>query len=274
MPAAERGFALVTVLWAAMILAIVAAGVIATSRSETRIDHMRYRQAARDSVADAAINITLLRLLDPEPAAQPPVDGTPFAIGFAGRSVAMRAQDEAGVIDLNAAQEELLLRLLLAVGIDPVVAGSLADKILDWREAGLVSRLNGAKAADYRAAGFAYGPRGGPFESVAELRLLMGMTPSLFARIAPSLTVYSQTPWVDPQFSPPDVLAALLGQGSPVPAQTLAARAAGRHSPVISGHAFAIEAGFAAGGGWRVVRSAVVRLTGSVQRPFIVYRWR
>src|SRR5262249_5217354 len=153
------------------------------------------------------INIALLRLLDLSPARQPPVDGTPFTIDFAGRRVAMRAEDQAGKIDLNDAQEALLRRLLVAVGVDVLSADALVDKILDWREAGTGRRFNGAKAADYRDAGFAYGPRGGPFASVAELRLVMGVTPPLYARLVPSLTVYSQTPWVDPQFAPPDVLA-------------------------------------------------------------------
>jgi hypothetical protein len=97
------------------------------------------------------------------------------------------------------------------------------------------------------------------------------MSGALFDRIAPSLTVYSQTPWVDPQFSPPDVLAALLGRGAPAMAQALAARAAGQHGAVVPGHVFEIDAGF---DGLPIARSAVVRLTGSRQMPFIVYCWQ
>jgi general secretion pathway protein K len=269
----ERGFALVSVLWAAMILALIAASIITTARTETHVAHLRYRAAQREAIADAAINIALLRMLDPSPGAQPPVDGTPFTIDFAGQPMAMRVDDEAGKIDLNEARETLLHRLLAAVGIDALAADPLVDKILDWREPGIGRRLSGAKAPDYRDAGFAYGPRGGPFQSVAELRLVIGMTPALFDRIAPSLTVYSQTPWVDPQFAPPDVLAALLGRGAPAMSQELRARAAGRHGAVIAGHAFAIEAGFGAADPARIARSAVVRLTGSPERPFLVYRW-
>jgi general secretion pathway protein K len=269
----ERGFALLSVLWAAMILAVIAASIITTARTETRLAHLRYRAAQRDAIADAAINIALLRMLDPAPGVPPPVDGTPFAIGFAGDTVAMRIEDEAGKIDLNEAREALLHRLLAVVGVDALAAGSLVDKILDWREARIGRRLNGAKAPDYRDAGLAYGPRGGPFQSVAELRLVIGMAPELFGRIAPSLTVYSQTPWVDPQFAAPDVLAALLGRGAPALGQELRARAAGRHGAVIAGHAFAIAAGFGAADRVRIARTAVVRLTGSQDRPFLVYRW-
>ena len=123
----------------------------------------------------------------------------------------LTVQDEAGKIDLNMVQPDLLLRLLTSAGVDLMAAQTLADRILDWRDPGIGERLNGAKASEYRAAGYAYGPRNGPFESVEELKLVMGMTPDLFDAIAPALTVYSQTPWVDPTFAPPEVLRRLPG---------------------------------------------------------------
>jgi general secretion pathway protein K len=121
-PASQRGFALVTVLWAAMILAVIAASIIATGRTETRLAHTRYASAQLDAVADGAINIAILRMLDPSPAAHPPVDATPFTIEFAGHAVAMTAQDESGKVDINMAQEGLLRRLLVTVGVDGLAA--------------------------------------------------------------------------------------------------------------------------------------------------------
>jgi general secretion pathway protein K len=271
--AEQRGFALVTVLWAAMILALIAASIIATGRTETQLTHTRYTAAQLDAVAEGAINIAILRLLDPSPAAHPPVDATPFAIEFAGHAVAMSAQDESGKIDINTAQEGLLRRLLVAAGVDPLAAQALVDKILDWREASGGRRLNGAEIEDYRNAGFTYGPRNGPFESVEELQLLMDMNAPLFERLTPSLTVYSQTPWVDPAFAPADVLTALSGLGGPPVAQILNLRASGEHGAVMFGHAFAINARID-DDGLRVAKSAVVRLTGSAQVPVVVYRWR
>ena len=269
----ERGFALVTVLWAAMILAAIAASIIATARTEARLNHTRYAAARLGAIAEGAINIAILRMLDPAPAAHPPTDGTPFALRFAGRDVAMRITDEAGKIDLNLAQGELLRRLFVAVGVASDAAQALVDKILDWREAGIGRRLNGAKAEDYRAAGFSYGPRDGPFETVEELQLVMGMTPQLFARLAPSLTVYSQSAWIDPAFAPPDVLAALAGMGAVPASQILGERAAGADAPVMIGHAFTIAAEIDEPAGLRVQRAAIVRLTGSPKAPLLVYRW-
>jgi len=271
-PAGQRGFALVTVLWAAMILALIAASIIATGRTEARLAHTRYTAAQLDGVADGAINIAILRLLDPSPAVRPPVDATPFTIEFAGHAAVMDAQDESGKIDINMAQEGLLRRLLVTVGVDPLAAQALVDKILDWREASIGRRLNGAQAEDYRDAGFTYGPRNGPFESVEELQLVMGMNAPLFERIAPSLTVYSQSPWVDPAFAAREVLTALAGLGGPPAAGILNARASGKHGAVMFGHAFAINARID-DGGLRVAKRAVIRLTGSARAPIVVYRW-
>lgn len=272
-PAGQRGFALVTVLWAAMILALIAASITATGRTETQLTHTRYAMAQLDAMADGAINIAILRLLDPSPAAHPPVDATPFMVEFAGHPIAISVQDKSGKIDINMAQEGLLRRLFITVGIDPLGAQALVDKILDWREATIGRRLNGAKAEDYRDAGFAYGPRNGPFKSVEELQLVMGISAPLYERIAPSLTVYSQTPWVDPAFAPTDVLTALSGMGAPPVAQILKARTSGEHGGVMFGHAFAIRARID-DNGLRVAKSAVVRLTGAPQIPVVVYRWR
>jgi general secretion pathway protein K len=269
----ERGFALVMVLWAALILAVIAASIIATARSESRLENTRYATAQLGAIAEGAINITVLRMLDPAPAVHPSADGTPFALDFASRKVAMRVTDEAGKIDLNFAQGESLRRLIVAVGIEAQDAQALVDKILDWREAGIGRRLNGAKAEDYQDAGLSYGPREAPFETVEELQLVMGITPPLFERLAPSMTVYSQSAWVDPVFAPRDVLAALTRMGAGPLSDILARRTAGDEAPVVIGHSFTIDAEVDDPSGLRVRRSAVIRLTGSPKLPLIVYRW-
>jgi len=114
------------------------------------------------AIADAGLNIATLRLLDPRLSVQPPIDGSPFTVAFAGHQLRLGIQDEAGKIDLNTARDELLRRLFRSVGVDLETAQMLKDRILDWREPGIGKRLNGAKAPEYRAAGLAYGPRNGP----------------------------------------------------------------------------------------------------------------
>jgi general secretion pathway protein K len=270
----ECGFALVSVLCAAAILAIIVASVLATSRSEIRLAQQDQQIAELGAIAGGALNIAILRLLDPSVSMQPPVDATPFTVSFAGHALRLTVQDEAGKIDLNMVRPDLLLQLLISTGVDPIAAQTLADRILDWREPGIGKRLNGAKAPEYRAAGYAYGPRNGSFETVEELKLVMGMTPLLFEALAPVLTIYSQTPWVDPTSAPPEVLRALPGMDEGVIAGLLGARVAGGSTPVVKlGHAFTITAKADGQGGLLVRRSAVVRLTGRQNAPIWVYRW-
>jgi general secretion pathway protein K len=270
----QRGFALITVLWAAMILALIVQSVLATGRTEARLAHNREALAQLGAIADAALNIAILRLLDPRLSGQPPIDGSPFTASFVGHKLRLAIQDEAGKIDLNTAQDELLRRLFRSVGADLEIAAALKDRILDWREPGIGRRLNGAKAPEYRAAGLAYGPRNGPFATVEEVQLVMGMTPEVFAAIAPALTVYSQTPWVDPSFAPPEVLRALPGMDEAAIANLLQARASAIARPaVMLGHAFTITAEVDGPDRLRVRRSAVIRLTGRPNAPFWIYRW-
>jgi general secretion pathway protein K len=100
------------------------------------------------------------------------------------------------------------------------------------------------------------------------------MTPELFAAIAPALTVYSQTPWVDPSLAPPEVLRALPGMDEAASADLLQARSSANARPaVMLGHAFTITAEVDGSGELRVRRSAVIRLTGRPNAPFWIYGW-
>jgi general secretion pathway protein K len=151
---------------------------------------------------------------------------------------------------------------------------------MDWREPGAGKRLNGAKAEDYQAAGYAYGPREAPFASVEELQLVMGMTPAVFARIAPVLTIASQTPTVDPQVAPQAVLLALPGADADGVTELLRERAE-RHqqnepannmqSGSLIGHALRITATAQGASQAFRMRTMELRATGLTASPFWVY---
>jgi general secretion pathway protein K len=266
----QRGFALLAVLWAAMMMAIIVASLLTSGRSEALIARSRTRAAALEATADAAINHTMLAMLDRDVTARPPTDGTPFAVVFGGVPVRVSVQDEAGKIDLNVATGALLTRLLEVGGLASADAQTMADRIQDWRDPSGLHRLNGAEESDYRDAG--YGPRRGPFPNVAELRLVLGMDAGVAARIAPSLTVTSGTPWVDPTYAGHDVLLALPGADEASVASTLAARATAGRPGVVMGHAFTITAAID-DSGTHMARQAVIRLTGDRAVPIWVYSW-
>jgi general secretion pathway protein K len=212
----------------------------------------------------------------------PPVDGTPTGLRFAGFDGRVRVQDEAGRIDVNQATQILLARVFATSGAG-AEADSLAERVLDWREAGAARRLHGAKASDYQAAGYAYGPRGGKFLSVDEVRLVMGMTPGVFAVAAPLLTVASQNAYPDQAVAPDAVLRLLDGMDEARVQAILAARAARLRAqadgttadlepPPATGRAFMIEVEVG-GRTEALARRAVVRLTGIPRSPVVVYSW-
>ncbi|MBK1701692.1 general secretion pathway protein GspK [Thiococcus pfennigii] len=229
-PTVTRGIALVLVLWVIALLTVMALGLTATQRTETaltrnQVDAVRFR-----ALADAAVNAALYELLSPPPleleeappqggeAATPGwalgwlPDGQPHLWRFAGETLEVRIENEASRLDLNVTEREHLESLLLALPVEPELAAALADRILDWRDGDALALLDGAEDDDYAAAGYPYGAKDGPFESVEELRLVMGMSDALYEAIAPVLTVDGDRRGVDETFAAPLVLAALRGQ--------------------------------------------------------------
>jgi type II secretory pathway component PulK len=90
---------------------------------------------------------------------------------------------------VNRATENELRRLFAALRIDAGKADQLAQVIADWRDADDLAHLRGAERDAYLRAGLPALPRNAPLVRVDELRDLYGMTPALFDRIAPLLTV-------------------------------------------------------------------------------------
>ena len=122
-------------------------------------------------------------------------------------------QDEVGLIDINQADVPLLAGLFRAIGRAGEQTDTIVDRIIDWRDTDELRRLHGAEAGEYNAAELPNRPRNAPFQSVGELRLVLGMTLEIFRRVEPFVTVFSNRQAVDPRFAPREVLLALSGGG-------------------------------------------------------------
>jgi len=90
-----------------------------------------------------------------------------------------------------------------------MASATLADAIQDWRDADTLKRPRGAEAPEYEAAGLTYKPANAPFQSVEELRLVLGMTPALYQQLAPLITIYSRQAGINSQIASRDVLRAV-----------------------------------------------------------------
>jgi general secretion pathway protein K len=262
----ERGIAIVAALWASAILAVIVASVLQLARADANLGRGRQEAAELGAIVDGAVNLTILAMLAPT-AREIPVNGTPVTVPFAGHEVRVSIQDEAGKIDLNAAGEPILRRLLSAIGLATDAAGQLAENVTNWPERG---RLGDGEP---RA-------RGARFQAVEDLQLVPGMTQDIYRRLYPLVTVYSQTPWIDPAYSSSAVLALFRDTDANAEAalRRLEEERAGLRPPppspgVALGHAFTIAAELRTPTGAGATRTAIIRLTGQKRLPLIIYRW-
>jgi general secretion pathway protein K len=274
---------LVATLWSLTLLAAIAISLSFSGNISYRLAQNSFHGAVEDELVDAAVNRTVLALLDPRTDYGRLLNGTAQSFDYGGGSMRIRIEDELGKIDLNQTDGSTLAALFQSAGLAPLAANALADKVLDWRDNSHFKRVDGAKADDYRTAGYDYGPRNGPFQSVDELTLVMDMTPELYRRVEPALTVYSGRQFVDPQFAAPAVLAALPGIADAHAAavgQTPGATASvslfgGLGAPIVAlkGRAFTINTEISRSA--YVVRyHSVIRLTGNPAQPFWTLVWQ
>jgi general secretion pathway protein K len=284
--AREAGWALVSVLWTLTMLALLASATAMLSLTTYHGERHAFADAEADAALDAAVVRAALGIVDQRADRRWRVDGASQVYTFDGVAMRIAVQDERGRIDLNTASGALIRQLLLSTGMAVDDASTLADRISDWRSATGLKSLNGATDADYRAAGLGYAPRHGPFQTVDELKLVLGMPPSLFARIKPALTVYGHTAMFDPQTAPREALGALYPNDPDKVEETLRTREGNglqgmrlgvRPGTLASvtppaGRAFSIYA--SARVGQRIFRRhAVIEFTGDDSKPYFVLAW-
>lgn len=219
----ERGAALLLVLWLIALLTALIGAFALTARVEALQGKILSGGARAQELARAGVEYSLVRLADTEPTTRWLPDGRSYRWSYAGSEVELQIVDETGKVDLNQAGAPLLAALMQAVGTDREQAERIAAAILDWRDPDPLTQVNGgAEDPDYAAAGRPYGAKDAPFETVAEVEQVLGMTPELYARLEPSLTLYSGRGEPDPTYAQAPVLTAM----GLDPAATLAQRKA------------------------------------------------
>ena len=255
----QRGFALLIVLWAMVMLSFVATRVTASGHGAVLVAANLRNAAVVEAAADGAVQEAIFRMLDTSAARWRP-DGRPRTLPMPRGEILLRLDDQAGKVNPNLASVELLTALLRQLGVDSQGANRLAAAIADWRAPTAEARPFGAKAREYRNAGLGYGPPDAPFQSIGELGAVLGMTPPLLARLAPYLSLFNDGD-PEPGLADPLVLRALRGS---LGAQEFAeSPQTGRRVVAIS--ATAIQRGRGGGGtpaadSARFARRAVVRV--------------
>lgn len=256
---AVRGIALLSVLWILVLLSFAVTGLSATVRDELRgataaIDLARARRAAAGGV-----ELGVADLLAPQ-AQRWSANGAIHEFDVAGVEVVVTVRDEAGKVDINKAQPELMAALLRAAGAADERAARLADSIADWRDPDGLRRLQGAEDPDYRAAGLPHGAGDRSFYTVDELALVIGMDADILAVLRPHVTVHSGVAGVNPALASPLVRAA--------------AGEAAHATMNVEGLAYTVHARATAPDGVHAAVSVTVALTpGRDGKPYRVLAW-
>ena len=206
----QRGIALIIVLWVITLLSLIAASFVVVMRSDVRLVTNSMGRAKAEAAANAGVQRAMFELFKPINTPERwAADGVSRDWNYQDAAVTITMNDEAGKIDINTASEPLLRGLLQSQGMTPDDAVAMVDAMADWRDTDSLKRLHGAEEAEYVAAGLKYKPANAPFQATEELKLVLGMTPPLYDRIAPLITIYSRQPGVYSQIASRAVLRAI-----------------------------------------------------------------
>lgn len=191
------GFALVAVLWILLVIGVVGATFQAGARAERRAvanarAESRTRWAGRAGLALALSRLDSVLWYGGEGIGLRTSGDTvlrPIEFRSGGVTVGVVMLDAGARVNLNLGTGRQLAALSGAVGLSPASATTLAARVLDWRDADAARRPYGAETETYAGLRPPSRPKNAPFERVEELRQVYGVTPALYARLAPHVTV-------------------------------------------------------------------------------------
>lgn len=275
--AGQRGVALLLVLWACTLLAILLGGYAALARTEGLQARYEFAQTQAHYAAEAGLMRAVYGLQSSQPKQRWVGDGRIYAFRYDNATVTVRAIDEGGKVDLNAASPEVLSGLFRATGLKPAEALALADHVVDWRNPVSLQGESDSQRAAYLAAGRDYGPRNGPFASVEELQMVLGMTPALYRLVTPAVTIWAGNASPDPNTAPPLALAAIPGMTPQQQNVVQAARLKNANDPSLvlnNGTTHSIRSEATLADGTRAILRATIRLQAGQAQPYAVLRWQ
>lgn len=173
----DRGVAMLVVLWAGVIMMLVALGISDRARTDLLLTRNLIDATEAELAADAGVWLAVSRVWTGSPE-EMAADGTLHGARIGASEVRFRATDESTRIDLNAAEEAQLSQLFETIGLGEEETRALVDAIVRRRE-----------AAAYE------GERTGrilhPFTSTDELAKAGGLDAAMLRRIDPLITVYT-----------------------------------------------------------------------------------
>ena len=263
----NAGFVLVSVIWIAGLLAVVATAFAITVRSHTLAGSNIIYNTRAESVADGMALVTALRLANPANPDMPlKLNGETATCKWSDEiAVAISVQDQGGLVDLNTASSALLDTLLRGLGADGAKSAEIVAALQDFRDPDSQSASSGFEPAVF--PGKTYGPKNAPLDVSEEIDQIPELDDALFHKLMPFVTVYSQQTGIDLSFAPQKLLD-LLG------ARNHASENALRFASPSPAKTFGIDVIAELKNGSRYRRQALISLLHQPDRPFAILAWR
>lgn len=198
--------------------------------------------------------------------------GMPVACRFEEATVVVTITDVRDFVDLNSSPLRDIEALFQRLTGESDHSAKLAAAILDYRDRDSRASSGGAEISDYTPFGLLHGPKNRPFEAVAELEQVSGMTRELYEASAPFLSVHS------PRSDQNSGVARVLGRknsdrvsdlSSP---DNLAAKSADGPFKLTS-KAFDVRVAINSDSGAVIVRRSVIELQPRVALGYLVREW-
>jgi general secretion pathway protein K len=240
------------------LFALLALQALSGGRAALAGAHAEAVRARLVADADAGIALAIHNLGARDPGQRWGLKGETHTLDFNGDTVIIGVEDEGGKIPLNYITAPRVRVLFQLAGAPPDQVDTLVRDFLTLRDG-----PNGETSAGLASASHDI------LTSVDQLALLKSMTPALYARIAPNVTVNGIDLSFDPRTASPLSRAVMSpgGRAAPLPPD----REGAVQPPIdLAGRAVTIRAEVRGGDGGVLRRTAIVEFTGAPTRPFVI----
>ncbi len=259
----DKGIALLMVLWVLTLLMVIVVSFSFATRTETYGTLFYKERVEKKFLAEAGLQRGITEIFHRgffknnkttlEGSEVIKVDGTAYTGQMGSDSYTYSIFDESGKINLNMLTDTsgiILNNLLVNRGVSKETADIIVDSVLDWMDADELHRLHGAESDYYMSLLNPYKAKNGPFDSVEELLMIKGMTPTILfggdnkPGVLNFLTITSKVGGINVNTASKEVLAALPGMTPESAEQVIALRGGGeikatQDLKLIVGEAFA-----------------------------------
>lgn len=192
-PRREQGYALVAAVTAVAAFAYIAFQVLASDQGGIATTSGRMRQARLEAAADAGLNLAIHGLAADDRGSRWAIDGRPRQVEFDGVDLTVTVEDEQGKAPLSKLTDAQARALFAGAG---ATGDRLESLVTEFRsrqtEDNPLPEPLGVDPVGSATASAPPAPaiRHGPIRTIGELAVLKDMDPAIFARIAPSVTMF------------------------------------------------------------------------------------